>query len=56
MMNPKVIKALGLAATVIGLGATLLGNWVAETTLDIKIEEKVHQAVEALAKANGEKS
>lgn len=44
-MNGKVIKVLGLAASVIGVAATLLSDWVNEKKMDEKIEEKVNEAV-----------
>ena len=47
----KLIKVLGLAATVIGVAATLVTDWVNEQKMDEKIEEKVN---EALAKRDDE--
>lgn len=52
-MNSKLIKILGIAATAIGMGATLITNWVDGKKMDEKIEEKVN---EALAKRDGEES
>lgn len=40
-----MIKALGIAATVIGIGASLLGDFVGDKKLDTKIEEKVAKAL-----------
>jgi hypothetical protein len=45
MINGKFIKILGLAATVIGIGATLLTDWVNERKMDVTIEEKVNEAL-----------
>lgn len=50
-MKSKLIKVLGLTASVIGVAATLLSDWVNEQKMDEKIEEKVN---EALAKKNEE--
>lgn len=50
-MNSKLIKVLGLAASVVGVAATLLSDWVNEQKMDEKIEEKVN---EAIAKKNDE--
>lgn len=47
----KLIKVLGLAATVIGVAATFVTDWVNEQKMDEKIEEKVN---EALAKRDDE--
>lgn len=47
MINDSTLKIVGLAATAIGMGATFVSNWVDNKQLDIKIEEKV---IEALAK------
>ena len=43
----NLIKILGMAATVIGMGATLLTEWVNDKKMDERIAEKV---IEALAK------
>lgn len=48
----KMIKVLGLAATAIGVAATLITDWVNEQKMDEKIEEKVN---EALAERDDEK-
>lgn len=47
-MNGKMVKVIGLAATAVGVVATLVGNWAGEKQQDSKIAEKV---AEALAKA-----
>lgn len=44
-MSGKLIKVLGLTATVIGMGATLITDWVNERKMDEKIEEKVNEAL-----------
>lgn len=45
MITGKLIKVLGIAATVVGMGATLLTDWVNEKKMDEKIEEKVNKAL-----------
>ena len=52
-MNSKLIKILGIAATAIGMGATLITDWVNDKKTDEKIEQKV---IEALAKINKRES
>ena len=52
-MNSKLIKILGIAATVIGMGATLVTDWVNDKKMDEKIEQKV---IEALTKINERES
>lgn len=52
-MDSKLIKILGIAATAIGMGATLVTDWVNDKKMDEKIEGKV---IEALAKIKGEES
>lgn len=47
----NLIKVLGLAATVIGVAATLVTDWVNDQKMDEKIESKVN---EALAKRDEE--
>lgn len=44
-MNGKMIKVIGGAATVLGLLATVVGNWVQERTMEITIDEKIEQAL-----------
>lgn len=44
MMNGKLVKILGIAAAVIGMGATLITDWVNERKMDEKINEKVNEA------------
>lgn len=44
-MNSKMIKILGFAATIIGVGANLITDWVNEKKMDEKIEEKINEAL-----------
>jgi hypothetical protein len=44
-MNGNLIKVLGIAATALGMAATLLSDWVNEKKMDEKIEEKVNEAI-----------
>lgn len=53
-MKSKMIKVLGLTASIIGVAATLLSDWVNEQKMDEKIEEKVNEVV--LAKKNDEEN
>ena len=53
-MNNKWIKVLGIVATAIGMGATLLTDWVNDKKTDEKIEEKVNEALAKQANKNGE--
>lgn len=52
-MNSKLIKILGIAATAIGIGATLVTDWVNDKKMDEKIEQKI---IEALTKINERES
>lgn len=52
-MNTKAVKIIGIAASVVGAVATLASGWASEKQTDVKITEKV---AEALAKANGKES
>lgn len=42
-MNTKLIKILGVAASAIGIGATLLTDWVNDKKLDEKIDERINE-------------
>ena len=44
-MNSKMIKAIGMAATIIGIGVNLLTDWVDEQKMEEKIEAKVNEAL-----------
>lgn len=45
MMNEKWIKIIGMSATVLGVCATLVTDWVNEQKMDEKIQEKVNEAL-----------
>lgn len=47
-MNNKLIKILGLVATVGGVAATLLTDWVNEKKMDEKINECIDAKLAAL--------
>ena len=50
-MNGKVIKAIGIGASVIGAVASVAGSWATKKETDDKIAEQVTKAVaEALTK------
>lgn len=55
-MNGKIIKTLGIAATVVGIGASLFTDWVEDKKLDEKIETKVNEALANESKENEEES
>ena len=44
MFNKNWIKVIGIAATIIGMGATLVSDWVGEKKMDVKITEKIGEA------------
>lgn len=48
MNNSKLIKILGLVATVGGVAATLLTDWVNEKKMDEKIDEAINAKLAAL--------
>lgn len=52
MDNTKVIKIIGIAATVIGTAATVVSNWVEEQKNNQKIVEEVAKQVEAALNKN----
>ena len=45
MITGNLIKVLGIAATIAGMGATLVSEWANEKKMDEKIEEKVNEAL-----------
>ena len=44
-MKINVIKVAGVAASIAGVVATLVGNWAGEKQRDAKIAEKVEEAL-----------
>ena len=44
-MNIKVVRVIGILASVAGAAATLVANWAGEKTQDAKIAEKVAEAI-----------
>ena len=52
----KWIKAIGVAATVIGVGVNLITDWVNEHKMDEKIEEKAAEALAQRDKNEAEES
>lgn len=52
-MNSKMIKVIGMAATLIGIWVNLITDWVDDQKMDEKIDKKVN---EALAKKEAEES
>lgn len=45
MNKNGLIKTLGIVATIVGLGATLVTDWVNDKKMDEKIEEKINEAL-----------
>ncbi len=50
MNNAKLVKILGLVATAVGMGATLLTDWVNEKKMEEKIDERINEKLAALRK------
>lgn len=48
MNNSKLIKILGMVATIGGVAATLLTDWVNEKKMDEKIDEVINAKLAAL--------
>lgn len=44
-MNSKMIKGIGMAATIIGISVNLITDWGNEQKVNEKIEEKVDEAL-----------
>ena len=48
MINAKMVKILGIVATEVGMGATLLTDWVNEKKMEEKIDERINEKLAAL--------
>lgn len=44
-MNLSAFKVIGIVATVIGAGLTLVTDWVNDKKMEEKVEEKVKEAL-----------
>ena len=53
MLNEKAIKAIGLVTTILGVGVSLVSNWVNDKNLDAKIAKKKKKAITENAKKDG---
>ena len=49
-MTKTAIKIISTSVTIIGMGATLISNWVDDKKMDDKIAEKVAEALAKNAK------
>ena len=49
MNNAKLINILGLVAAAVGMGATLLTDWVNEKKMEEKIDECINEKLAALS-------
>lgn len=56
MKNAKLVKILGLVATVVGMGATLLTDWVNDKKMEEKIDERIDEKLAALSEKEDEES
>lgn len=56
MDNSKLVKILGLVATVGGVAATLLTDWVNDKKMDEKINECIDAKLAALSDDEDEES
>lgn len=56
MNNAKLVKILGLVATAVGMGATLLTDWVNEKKMEEKIDERINEKLAALSDEEDEES
>jgi hypothetical protein len=45
MKSKNFVKILGLAAAVIGMGATLISDWVNDRQMDERIDERISEAL-----------
>ena len=54
MFDAKMVKILGLIATGVGTGATLLTDWVNERKMEEKINECIDEKLAALDKNENE--
>ncbi len=44
-MNGKIIKIVGIVATILGLGASVVTDWVSEKKMEELVSEKVDEKI-----------
>ena len=49
-MNEKILKILGVVTTILGVGVSLITNWIGDKNLDNKVNEAVAKALAETAK------
>lgn len=52
MKDINKLKALSITATLLGVAGTLLSSYVGDKQLDLTVEQKVKEALEAMNKVN----
>ena len=45
MFNKNIVRIIGVAATVLGIGVTLVTDWVNDKRMDERICEKISEAL-----------
>ena len=43
MFTGGILTGIGVAATAVGMGATLVSSWVSDKKMEEKIEEKINE-------------
>lgn len=56
MNSTKLVKILGIVATAVGMGATILTDWVNEKKMEEKIDECINERLAALNDEEDEES
>ena len=49
-MNMAIVKGIGIATSVAGLGLNLVSDWVSDKKLDETVERKVNEVIAQKAK------
>ena len=46
MVSKGILKVIGVAVTIIGMGATLVSDWVDDLRVEKEIEEKINEILD----------
>ena len=52
MINTNLVKILGIGATAVSMGATLLTDWVNDKKMEEKIDERLNEKLAELGDKN----
>lgn len=50
MLNVKIVRTIGLVASLVGLGANVVNGWVGEKIMEKAVQDEVAKAIAKMVK------